>query len=132
MDRSADTGAFVISSDDKRAAEWNEYVDGTETASFYHRFEWKHVNEAVLRHKTYYLACERSGSIDGIFPLVLIRSRLFGRILCSLPFVNYCGPSVSDPIVETALLERAYAIAENGKSRLSGDKGIAQTWRPTS
>jgi len=37
---------------------------------------------------------------------------LFGRILCSLPFVNYCGPSASTPDVEKTLLHRAYEIAD--------------------
>ena len=111
MDRPADTSTSVVISDERQAARWNEHVDRAETASFYHRFEWKQINEAALRHKTYYLAFERSGDIDGIFPLVLIKSRLFGRILCSLPFVNFCGPSASDATVEKALLEQAYAIA---------------------
>jgi FemAB-related protein (PEP-CTERM system-associated) len=94
---------------------WNRYVKEAPTASFYHQFEWKSVNETEFQHTTFYIASTNAGQIDGILPLVLIRSRLFGRILCSLPFVNFCGPAALTPDVEKDLLKRAYEIADEQK-----------------
>lgn len=104
-------GIHALETDPYNLDQWNSYVRESPTASFYHQFEWKVITENEFQHKTYYLASLCNGKIDGIFPLVLLRSRLFGRILCSLPFVNYCGPSASCPTVENALLSRAYEIA---------------------
>ena len=36
----------------------------------------------------------------GVFPLVQVKSRLFGNIACSMPFVNYGGPCAIDVDVE--------------------------------
>ena len=91
---------------------WNRFVHESPSAGFYHRFEWKCVNENEFGHRTYYLASVSNGGIDGILPMVLIRSRLFGNILCSLPFLNFCGPSSNTIAAETALLQHAYQIAE--------------------
>jgi FemAB-related protein (PEP-CTERM system-associated) len=33
-----------------------------------------------------------AGRVIGVLPLVFVTSRLFGRILCSVPFMNYGGP----------------------------------------
>jgi FemAB-related protein (PEP-CTERM system-associated) len=112
MDEPMKDGIHALGTGHGNLALWNRYVRETATAGFYHQFEWKSVNETEFQHDTYYLASISCGSIDGILPLALIRSRLFGRILCSLPFVNFCGPSATSPAVEKILLTRAYEIAE--------------------
>ena len=91
---------------------WNRFVRESPSAGFYHRFEWKSVNENEFGHQTYYLASASKGEIEGILPFVLIRSRLFGRILCSMPFVNFCGPSSATSTAEAALLKHAYQLAD--------------------
>ena len=53
----------------------------------------------------------RNGSIEGVLPLVLFRSALFGRFAVSLPFVNYGGVLAADEQVSRALLERAATLA---------------------
>ena len=84
-------------------------------AGFHHQFEWKRVYEREFQHKTFYLASVNQGRVDGIFPLVLIRSRLFGNILCSLPFASLGGPSATNLDTKQCLLERAYEIATHEK-----------------
>ena len=86
------------------AARWDEFLSAQPAASFYHRFAWKGINEKNFGHKTFFLAALHGDQIVGIFPLVLVSSRLFGRILCSMPFVNYGGPCSADlPPVGTLL-----------------------------
>lgn len=111
MDELLEDGIHTLQDDQGNLDRWNSYVHKAPTASFYHRFEWKSVTESEFQHEAYYLASSCDGKVDGILPLVLLRSRLFGRILCSLPFVNYCGPSANSSAVESALLARAYEIA---------------------
>ena len=45
----------------------------------------------MLGHESCYLAAFNQDRIVGVFPLVHVKSRLFGNIACSLPFVNYGG-----------------------------------------
>jgi FemAB-related protein (PEP-CTERM system-associated) len=78
----------------------------------YHLHGWKQINESEFGHETYYLMATADDEVCGILPLVLVRSRLFGRILCSLPFVNYCGPVADSSDVEQALLKSACEIAD--------------------
>lgn len=77
--------------DDARES-WDAFV-GANNGSLYHLFDWKGINEQSLGHDCEYLAArDAHGAIEGILPLVFVKSRLFGRILCSMPFMNYGGP----------------------------------------
>lgn len=96
---------------DAEAARWDEFLGAQASGSFYHRFAWKDINERNFGHQTFFLAAQRGDRIVGVFPLVLVSSRLFGRILCSMPFVNYGGPCSSDPEAMTLLLDEMVALA---------------------
>ena len=111
MDELLPDGVHSLGSDPQSAQLWNAYVENSPTAGFYHRFEWKHVNEVEFGHRTHYLAYFRDGQVEGVLPLVEIRSLLFGHILCSLPFVNYCGLSASSSEASAQLLDQAYSVA---------------------
>lgn len=92
---------------------WNAYVASSASGSFYHRYEWRGVFEESVRHDCYYVMVRNdSNEVAGVLPLVHIRSRLFGSILCSLPFLNYAGVSVAEPGAGAALIEEAQALAE--------------------
>lgn len=108
-------GIHALDNSDFSQRIWNRSLGDLPAASFYHLFEWKTVNEAEFGHKTFYLASIDGESVTGVLPLVLIRSRLFGRILCSLPFVNYCGPAAATPAVEAKLVQEACEIARAEK-----------------
>lgn len=98
--------------------EWNEFVDNQSGASIYHKYEWKHIYEVAFGHRTYYLVAKQKDKIVGIFPLVLVESLLFGRVLCSLPFAtNFCGPLSPDIEVNDALLATAYDLAKSSDVR---------------
>jgi FemAB-related protein (PEP-CTERM system-associated) len=96
------------------AGPWDSFVDAQPTGSFYHLYGWRKLNEETLGHTCEYLAArDAAGHICGVLPLVFVRSRVFGRILCSLPFVNYGGPCAADPAVATALARHAAARADS-------------------
>lgn len=93
------------------AARWDAYVARTPAASFYHRFGWKGINEDMLDHRTAYLAAlGDDDAIVGIFPIVQVKSFLFGNIACSMPFVNYGGPAADTPEAEQALMAEAARV----------------------
>ena len=102
----------IINCDETYANAWDDYVSRHEQASFYHLFGWKALNETCFGHQTFYLAAVDDGGIRGVFPLVSLKGRLFGNILCSLPFVNYGGPCADEPAIEQQLLNEARAIVD--------------------
>jgi FemAB-related protein (PEP-CTERM system-associated) len=97
----------IIHCTDSDARRWDDFVASCSEGSFYHRYAWRAINEKCFGHESYYLAAVDGGEIRGLFPLVLLRSRIFGKILCSMPFVNLGGPCTSDPVVSEALMGEA-------------------------
>ena len=95
------------------AADWSAYVQSTPDATFYHRWEWKGVMERNFGHATYYLMARDDGVVTGVLPLVFIKSRLFGAMLCSMPFLNFGGVVADRPDVERELLEQASVLVED-------------------
>lgn len=96
---------------DVAEAEWDQYVASHLHASGYHVWRWRRVFERAFGHETIYLAARAHGRIVGILPLVIFRSRLFGRFAVSLPFVNYGGVCAHDADVAERLVERAASMA---------------------
>jgi len=96
-------------------AAWDEYVSSAAGGSFYHRFDWKTVVEQEFGHRADYLIARHGtdpqAPIAGVLPLVFIPSRLFGRILCSLPFMNYGGPIADDAATASALAAHAAQLS---------------------
>ena len=91
---------------------WNDYVMKSEAASCYHLIEWKSVIERSFGHKTYYLLSESvTGIINGILPLVQLKSLLFGNYGVSLPFFNYGGICADNDEIRSQLLREATKIA---------------------
>jgi FemAB-related protein (PEP-CTERM system-associated) len=94
---------------------WDSFLDSRPDGTYYQRYGWKDINEKCFGHKTYYLVARRNGAVTGVLPLVYLKSVVFGRILCSLPFVNYGGPCAVEEAVEDALIREACRIVEREK-----------------
>src|SRR5215467_3902703 len=56
------------------------------------------------------------GDVHGVLPLVLLSSRLFGRFLVSLPFLNYGGVVTDTDSAREMLLEGAVREAREVKA----------------
>lgn len=84
---------------------WDQYVLHSAAASGYHLSGWRRVIEEAFGHSTCYLTVRgENGALCGLVPLVLLASRVFGRFLVSLPFVNY-GGMIADSSEVRRLLE---------------------------
>jgi FemAB-related protein (PEP-CTERM system-associated) len=92
---------------------WDRYVLGHPQATGYHLMAWRRVIEDVFGHDTFYLmAKDDRGEVRGVLPLAFLSSRLFGRFLVSLPFVNYGGVLADSSALQEALLRRAVELAD--------------------
>ncbi len=91
---------------------WDEYVAKSSISTCYHLTGWKSVIERSFGHKTYYLLAEEpSNNIQGILPLIQLKSMLFGNFMVSLPYVNYGGICADSEEVSAQLLNEAIHIA---------------------
>jgi len=96
---------------------WREFVDAHPDATFYHRVEWQRVIERSFGHRTYYLTARRGSEVVGVLPLVLVASRTFGAILCSMPFLNFGGVLAADEDARGALIEAARGLLRSTGAR---------------
>jgi FemAB-related protein (PEP-CTERM system-associated) len=90
---------------------WSRWLGESGLGGFYHEWAWLDLNRSHFGHEVFPLLAEDQGTVVGVLPLVRVRSRLFGDILCSMPFVNYGGPVGDTPAVEDALARAAAALA---------------------
>src|SRR5206468_10976630 len=87
---------------------WDRYVLNHAMASGYQLMGWRRVMERAFGHRTFYLmARDEQEQGRGVLPLVSVSSRLFGRFLVSMPFVNYGGILTDNFDAPGALLETA-------------------------
>ena len=93
-------------------AEWDEFV-AQSGGTFCHLSAWKTVMEDVFRHETHFLtARDEAGNLEGVLPMVSLRSPIFGHYLLSMPCLNYGGP-LGDETARDALCEAAVKLASD-------------------
>lgn len=91
---------------------WDAFVLASDHSYCYHQSGWKDVIEKTFGHRTFYLLSEdESKNINGILPLVQLKSSLFGNFLVSLPYFNYGGACVSNREALHSLLSDAEYLA---------------------
>ncbi len=92
------------------ASAWDHYLANHPQGNFYQRSGWKTINECCFGHEVIYLIAEERDRIVGLFPMVSVKSRLFGHILSSMPFVNFGGLCADSPVVAERLLDEARRV----------------------
>lgn len=97
-------------------AAWDAYVEQHPQATFCHRFGWRRVLQDAFGHNCIFLVAEQTDNgqstrIVGVLPLALVRSRLFGTKLASLPFCVYGGILADSGDAEASLREAACELA---------------------
>lgn len=103
------------------AEEWDGFASRQEGFTHFHRLGWRTLMADVLGHECLYLAARADGdegrALEGILPLVRVRSVIFGHYLVSMPFLNYGGPLGTARAVR-ALVDEASRLAERDGARL--------------
>ncbi|MBS1817548.1 MAG: FemAB family PEP-CTERM system-associated protein [Acidobacteria bacterium] len=106
-------GALTVTAvADADAAAWTSFVNSRPDATGYHDWPWRDVIVRTFGHEPVYLAARRDGQVAGVLPLVFIDSRIFGRSLTSLPFLNYGGVLAEDAAAGEALVSAAADLAK--------------------
>lgn len=77
-----------------------------------HHPAWLTVLKDGLQHRPFLLEVEREGTTVGHLALSFVQSRLFGRFLVSLPYLNSAGIRAADSQVAAKLVDRAVQIAD--------------------
>ena len=100
----------------ERAAAWDGFVRAHPGGSLFHLHGWSRAIEAGLGHRAIMLAATGAGGIEGVLPLSLRRSRLFGDALVSAGCATGGGTIASTP--------GAAALLEAEAARLGGVLGV--------
>ncbi len=75
------------------SASWDTFVRGADSSSFCHLAGWRDILSDQLGVECLYrVTVDADGDLQGILPLVRVRSWLFGHYLVSVPFLNDGGP----------------------------------------
>lgn len=101
---------YEIKNSDEKA--WDEYVYKSNNSTFYHQLGWRNVIKKTYGHKPIYIISKENEAIRGILPLFLMKSKIFGNKLVSVPFAPYGGVNADNKTIEKALIEEAKRIAE--------------------
>lgn len=96
---------------------WDAFVTAQPGATAYHEWAWRDVVERAFDHRARYLMAWRGEAVDGVLPLVEVDSRVFGRSLTSMPFLNYGGVLARSPRTASALVDAAREIGRSTRSR---------------
>ncbi len=106
----------------------DRFVEQHPRATVAHLAPWGAVVREAYGHRWTCLVAEEDGAIAGLLPVVLVRSRLFGTRLVSMPFLDY-GGILADPGGEA---ERALAAAALGLARAWGAASLGlRQFHPT-
>lgn len=94
---------------------WDQFVERHPAPNVAQLSAWGRIAQRAYGHDAVYLTAEEDGDIAGVLPLVMMRSRIFGRRLVSMPYLDYGGLLV-DPErtgVSRALVDAALDIARD-------------------
>jgi FemAB-related protein (PEP-CTERM system-associated) len=92
---------------------WDDYVRSASGAGHCHLSAWGRVIERSYGHRPFYLRASNNGSLKGILPMVLLGSRLFGKSLVSLPFLDDGGICADDHSTAVALHREALRLCQD-------------------
>ena len=100
---------------------WDRFVEQHPAATVAHLSAWGRIVAGAYGHASAYLSIDDDGDTLGILPLVLVSSRIFGRRLVSMPFLDYGGvlAAVEAPAgdVEQALVDAALGVARERRAQ---------------
>ena len=99
--------------DRKLASDIASYLKSHEAANVYLIPDFCDIIRLSFCHEYVYLIARQRGNIVGLVPFVFQFSRLFGRLMTSMPYFNYGGILADDDDVVAALLESARQIGKD-------------------
>ncbi len=114
----------VVEIRDEDESAWDEYVRCSQTGTPFHLFGWKRVMETTYGYRSHYLMAKEGGRIEGVLPLFVIRSRLVGDYVTTLPR----GLCTEKAEAARMLVERAREIAITADTRYLVIRDSPRKW----
>jgi FemAB-related protein (PEP-CTERM system-associated) len=114
----------VILLSEDRLEQWECYLKTSPHATFAHELGWRKVVEKTYHHTPYYLMAIEGNSVEGLLPLVLIRSRIFGRFLATAPYLSYGGLLAQEEDGIRALVGAAKELAREKEASYLEIRGL--------
>ncbi|HSW44194.1 MAG TPA: FemAB-like protein, partial [Phycisphaerae bacterium] len=118
----------VVELAEQSARPWDDYVDNHPQGTLFHTLLWRDAVCGAFGHQSRYLAAWRSDRLVGVFPLILVESRLAGRIMISVPYAVYGGTLAEDDEAHAALLDSARQMAEKIRCQWIDIRSIQPQW----
>ncbi len=94
-------------------AGWEEFLRPRGDAAFPLHPDWTRTLGEAFGHSLHWLEARQNQQIVGVLPLVVVQSRLFGRRLCSLPYLNSGGVVADTKEAASLLIDRAVQLASD-------------------
>jgi serine/alanine adding enzyme len=105
---------------------WDNYVDSHPGRTFGHGWHWSQVLGKAFGVLPRYCVAVDENKIVGILPAVLMKSRLFGRFMISLPWLDYGGPLAQTDEIAIGLVDFAVSLAKDEKCRFMELRAVKQ------
>lgn len=108
--------------------EWDDFVRRSPYGTFFHLSAWKAIVEDVLGCRSLYLVAREESRIGGVLPASLVRSRLFGDCLVSLPLTVYGGICAQTEDAYRRLLDVATEAGRRWRVRYVEMRNLAEPY----
>lgn len=94
---------------------WNNFLAKVQLDHSAHAWQWRSIIKESFKHKPYYLAAFNGDEIEGILPLFLVKSPLFGSSLISIPYLNGGGIVAESEIAFKSLIHKSEKLKQDLK-----------------
>ena len=105
----------LCSNNDSEA--WDTFISNHPDSTFYHLYGWRSINQRYFGHKSYYIKTTEDNDITGVLPVIYIKSIIFGRIFCSMPFVNFGGICSNNKTSLQLLLDKGIKLTKQNQAQ---------------
>jgi len=99
-----------VAIDGRARTRWDDFVQGHRLGSVFHTSAWHDVVRETFGHAPHYLQATRGRTMAGVLPLFLVKSKLAGRLLVSVPYGVAGGVLADDQDAAEALIAAAKAL----------------------
>ena len=90
---------------------WSQLINDIDHASVEQLPQWFTVIEGAYGHSPLYFLGEDEAGVGGVLPAFLVRSRLFGTVVTSMPFLDAGGPCSRSRPLAHALVDHLVRVA---------------------
>jgi FemAB-related protein (PEP-CTERM system-associated) len=92
---------------------WDDFIENSSGALISHLSCWQRIIAQSYSHRTFYLMSCHETNVLGVLPLIWLKGRFAGNVLCSMPFLDYGGICATDAACGKALFTKALSLRES-------------------